>query len=67
LLNLTVSANNSNLTIDEYDRFNITFRIFILSYEVYGKKEQSFEFGFSPEIRGLSVLFNDDLMSEGEG
>jgi hypothetical protein len=67
MLNLTVSANDSDLTITEYRRFNTTFQGLILSYIVDGKGEQSFDFGFAPEEGGWTVLFNEDLVSEGDG
>lgn len=67
MLNLTVSAKDSDLTIKEYRRFNTTFQGLILSYIVDGKGEQSFDFGFAPEEGGWTVLFNEDLVTEGDG
>ena len=66
MLNLTVSAKDSDLTINEYRRFNNTFRGLILSYIVDGKGEQSFDFGFTPRQGGWTVLFNEELISEGD-
>lgn len=67
MLNLTVSAKDSDFTITAYNRFNNTFQGFTLRYIVAGKGEQSFDFGFTPEEGGWSVLFNEDLISEGDG
>ena len=66
-LNLTVSAKESDLTIRTYQRFDITFHGIILSYVVNGEGEQSFDFGLTPEQGAWSILFNEELISEGDG
>lgn len=66
-LNLTVSTKESDLTIRTYRRFDITFQGIILNYVVDGKGEQSFDFGLTPEQGAWSVLFDEDLISEGDG
>jgi hypothetical protein len=66
-LNLTVSAKDSNLIIRAYQRFNITLQGIILSYEVDGEGEQSFDFGHLPERGGWTVMFNEEIISEDQG
>lgn len=66
-LNLTVSAKDSDLTIQAYRRFDITLQGIILSYVADGAGEQTFDFGPIPQRGGWTVIFNEDIVSEGQG
>jgi len=66
-LNLTVSAQDSNVTILSYLSYNVTFQIIFLSYYVEGRGEQSFNLSLPENGGDWSVMFNRDFIGENEG
>ena len=64
---LLVAAQNSNVTIISYRRFNATIPVLFLRYVVEGRGKQIFNLGLDPEDGEWSVIFDDAFMSEGDG
>ena len=64
---LEVSAQNSNVTIISYLKFNATFRGVLLSYRVEGQGKQTFNIGLPLTEGEWSVLLEDDFKGEGDG
>ena len=67
LENLKVSAQNSEITIRSYWRFNTTSGSALLSYRVEGQGKQTFNLGLDPERGEWSVVFDEVYMGEGDG
>jgi hypothetical protein len=64
---LEVSAQNSNVVIISYLKFNATLRGVRLHYQIEGQGKQTFNIGV-PLIKGeWSVLLEDDFKGEGDG
>ncbi len=66
-LNLTVSAENSDITILSYRAFNLTFNGVSLRYNVTGTGKQVFDFGELPKVGEWSIAFNGTFMGENDG
>ena len=71
-MNLTVSAQNSNITITDYQTFNTadsntTFTGASLSYTTVGQGTQIFNFDLKQKGGTWSVLFNEAFVAENEG
>lgn len=64
---LLVAAQNSNVTIISYRRFNATIPVLFLRYSVDGPGTQIFNLGLNPEKGEWSVIFDDAFTSEGDG
>ena len=67
LENLTVSAQNSNVKITTYQRFNASTTAARLRYTVVGHGTQTFNFGFIINDGGWTVSLNGKLMGENDG
>jgi hypothetical protein len=67
LENLKVSAQNSEITIRSYWRFNTTSGSALLRYRVEGQGKQTFNLGLDPERGEWSVVFDEVYMGEGDG
>ncbi len=73
--NLEFSSQNCNVTIFVYQEFNVTgFDIQFFSYVAEGQGEQSLNFGFGPQEKGVSagtewnVVFGTHVITEeGDG
>jgi len=64
---IEISAQNSNVVVISYLKFNATLRGIRLHYQVEGQGEQTFNIGI-PLIKGeWSVLIEDDFKGEGDG
>ena len=66
-LNLTVSAENSDVTILSYRTFNISLNGVSLRYNVSGQGKQAFNFGEIPKVGEWSVAFNGVFMGLNDG
>jgi hypothetical protein len=67
LENLTVSAQDSNVKITTYQRFNAGTVAARLRYTVVGHGTQTFNFGFTMKEGGWTVSLNGRLMGENDG
>ena len=67
LENLTVSAQNSNVKITTYQRFNASTVAARLRYTVVGHGTQAFNFGLAMKEGGWSVSLNGRVRGENEG
>jgi len=67
LENLTVSAQDSNVKITTYQRFNASTVAARLRYTVVGHGTQTFNFGFVMKEGGWTVSLNGRSMGENEG
>jgi hypothetical protein len=73
LLNLTVSAQNSNITIVNCQTFNpaaasnTSFVGVVLSYTVVGQGKQTFNFDLNKTGGGWSVTSNGNFVGENDG
>ena len=66
-LNLTVSTENSDVTILSYRTFNISLNGVSLRYNVSGQGKQAFNFGDIPKVGEWSVAFNGVFMGLNDG
>lgn len=65
--NLSVSANNCNVTITSYQTFNITIVGTFLTYLVMGQGNQTFHFSSLQKGGDWTVAFNGSFIGENEG
>ena len=66
-LNLTFSAENSNVTITTYRTYNVTYSGVMLRYLVSGHGKQTFFFGSIPKVGEWSVNLNRVYVGPNEG
>lgn len=66
-LNLTASAENSDVVILSYRVFNVTFSGVSLRYNVSGSGKQVFDLGELPKAGEWSIAFNGEFMGENDG
>jgi hypothetical protein len=66
-VNLTVSTQNSNVTIVSYQKFNTTIVGSRLRYTVVGLGEQTFNLGLNAKGGDWSVILNGKYMSLNDG